>query len=129
MLFGAMLQCEQMESPLRIVLTTFYCPVGGVQIESTSASLWQALGSCASSAGKKEFALSRALQLDPKNIAAWVSLGRLYAGQGEAMLAGRCFINARSHEPTAATIWEGMGALAASSSTGDCPSWCLRFHI
>lgn len=87
-------------------------------MEPANPTLWQSLGSCASDAATKEYALSRALQLDSKLVPAWCALGRLYTQKGETTLAGRCYMNARSHEPTAAAIWEGMGALAALSSTG-----------
>ena len=83
------------------------------------APMWAALGSTAASLGVREYALSRALQLDPKLVTAWTALGRLYTEAGETALAGRCFASARSHEPTAAVVWEGMGALAASSATGE----------
>ena len=91
---------------------------GGICVEPTNPSLWQGLGSCASNAAAKEYAFSRALQLDPKLVPAWCALARLYAEKGETTLAGRCYMNARSHEPTAAIIWEGMGSLAAYSPTG-----------
>ena len=91
---------------------------GGLRLEPTAALLWAALGSTAASLGVREYALGRALQLDPKLVTAWTALGRLYTEAGEMALAGRCLANARSHEPTAAAVWEGMGALAASSATG-----------
>ena len=61
----------------------------------------------------QEYALSRALQLDPKSVPAWVALSRLYAVHGAAALADRCLQQARSHDPMVAGIWEAMAAVAA----------------
>lgn len=42
------------------------------------AGLWSALGSVHSTAAKREYALRRAVQLDPADATTWLKLGRLY---------------------------------------------------
>ena len=105
-------------SAQRVPADAAFLHAGGIRTAPTDAHLWQALGNCALKLSTKEYALTRALQLDPKLVPAWCALARLYIDRGETTLAGRCLVNARSHEPTAGAIWEGMGALAACSPTG-----------
>ena len=109
----------------QILVSSFSMPdciksscAGGICVEPANPGLWQALGSASARSEVREYALSRSLQLDPKLVPAWCALARLYAEKGEVGLAGRCLTAARSQEPTAAIIWEGMGSLAALSPTG-----------
>jgi superkiller protein 3 len=84
----------------------------------TSSSTWAALGIVlplyTPSFAKKEYALSRALQLDPRNTTAWVALSRLYLSTGELGLAQDALRNARTHDPTESSIWDAMSAVAAA---------------
>lgn len=56
---------------------------GGLRLEPSSDWLWAALGDAEAEEGPREFAWSRALQLNPKRAGVWASLGRLYARHGE----------------------------------------------
>lgn len=91
---------------------------GSVCLQPTCAVFWALLGDSLSEMAQREYALSRALQLDPKLVTAWTLLGRMYVETGDTSLADACFMHARSHEPTAPAVWEGMGSLAALSKTG-----------
>lgn len=87
----------------------------------TSSPTWAALGivlplhTSSSIVAKKEYALSRAIQLDPCNTTAWVALSRLYLSTGELGLAQDALRNARTHDPTESSIWDAMSAVAAVS--------------
>lgn len=59
-------------------------PSGGLRLAGASAELWAALGCAAADAAAREFALRRALQLEPRSAFAWTALGRLYAEAGGA---------------------------------------------
>ena len=91
---------------------------GSLRLEPASPALWSALGSTSSDLNVKQYAFSRALQLDPKHTPSWTALGRLYLRENQPGLASQCFTQARSHEPTAAIVWESMGALAGQSPSG-----------
>lgn len=91
---------------------------GSLRIEPASPQLWYALGTTSNNKDIKQYAFIRALQLDPKHTASWVSLGRLYMENKEKNLAAQCLTNARSHDPTASIIWESMAKLAEHSSSG-----------
>jgi tetratricopeptide (TPR) repeat protein len=90
-----------------------------IRASPTSSSTWAALGIVlplhTPSFAKKEYALSRALQLDPRNTTAWVALSRLYLSTGELGLAQDALRNARTHDPTESSIWDAMSAVAAAS--------------
>ena len=49
---------------------------GGLRLDPASPDLWSCLGACAESAGVREYAVSRALALDPKRARDWAALGR-----------------------------------------------------
>jgi predicted Zn-dependent protease len=95
---------------------------GGLRLDPASPYLWSCLGACARAMATREYALSRALSLDPKRAGSWAALGRLYAETGQPLLAKRCLAIARSHDPSSAPTWEAMGTLAALSPQG-------RFHL
>lgn len=86
---------------------------GGLRLDPASPELWTALGCAAGEGATREYALGRALQLDPKSVPAWVALARLYIDAGERGLAGRCLQQARSNDPAQPVVWEAMAALAA----------------
>lgn len=62
---------------------------------------------CSSNPQLREYALHRALQLNPKNITSWVALAKVYQDCGDFRLAEDCLAHARSHDPEAVSIWEG----------------------
>ena len=82
--------------------------VGALNIHPESAKIWASLGVGARSFSTKEYALSRALQLDPRRVVAWVSLARLYIECKEKELAKQCLDHARSQNPKNPAIWESM---------------------
>ncbi|KAK9840650.1 hypothetical protein WJX81_006942 [Elliptochloris bilobata] len=91
----------------------------GLRADPASAPLWKALGCCAVDPAVREYALARALALEPKAAHAWVVLGRLYCADGvEPALADQCLAVARSHEPADAATWEAMGTLTGLSARG-----------
>ena len=67
----------------------------------------------------REYALSRALQLNPRCVPAWVALARLYGEAGAAGPAAAALQHARSHEPAVPAIWEAMADVAGLSATGE----------
>ena len=91
---------------------------GGLRIDPSSPDLWACLGACASTDDLREYALGRALALDPKRAPCWAALGRLYAEAGHTALSDRCLTAARSHDPFSAAAWEAMGTLASFSAEG-----------
>lgn len=91
---------------------------GGLRIDPSNPDLWACLGSCGSTDDLREYALGRALALDPKRAPCWAALGRLYAEAGHTALSDRCLTAARSHDPSSAAAWEAMGTLASFSAAG-----------
>lgn len=79
----------------------------GVFLDPTCVHLWEALGNCSKDIKVREYALHRALQISPKLVKAWVALAKLYQDCGEHTLAEQCLEHARSHDPSAVSIWEG----------------------
>jgi superkiller protein 3 len=92
---------------------------GGLRLAPDLPALWTALGQAAAAPAVREYALTRALQLDPRSAPAWVSLARLYIDANEGALAERCLQQARSQDPAVASVWEAMAALAALRPSGD----------
>ena len=78
-----------------------------IRLEPQSVGLWESLGYAAQDLHVKEYALTRALQLNPKQVTAWVGLGNLYLTAGALGLAEKCFDHARSHDPENVAVWEG----------------------
>lgn len=91
---------------------------GGLRMDPASADLWACLGASAASTPVREYALGRALALNPKRADCWAALGRLYAEAGHTALSDRCLTAARSHDPSSAAAWEAMGTLASFSAQG-----------
>lgn len=92
---------------------------GALRLEPSSSTLWTALGITARNYSVQEYALSRSLQLDPRESSTWVALARLYIETGEFDLARKCLQHGRSHDPTAASIWEAMAALESRQHFGE----------
>lgn len=61
-----------------------------------------------------EYALARALQLDPRDARAWTQLARLYAGSGRPGAADACLQAARTHAAASPEVWEAMSDLERS---------------
>eukprot|EP00892_Ulva_mutabilis_P012850 jgi/Ulvmu1/9938/UM058_0021.1 len=78
------------------------------------AGLWSALGSVHSAPGKREYALRRALQLDPADAMTWLKLGRLYHAHNMSDKVTACYDAARSADPKLAAVWEAMAAFEAT---------------
>ncbi len=91
---------------------------GGLRIDPASQDLWACLGACAATDARREYALGRALALDPKRAPGWAALGRLYAEAGHTAMADRCLTAARSRDPSSSAAWEAMGTLASFSAAG-----------
>jgi hypothetical protein len=74
---------------------------GGLRLAGASAELWAALGCAAADPAAREYALRRALQLEPRSAFAWTALGRIYAEAGGADgrgAAADCYLQVRSDE-------------------------------
>lgn len=77
-------------------------------MEPRAAGLWEALAYASQDLGVQEYALSRALQLNPKQVTAWVRLGNVYLAIGAAGMADMCFEKARFHDPENVAVWQGQ---------------------
>lgn len=83
--------------------------LGGLKIDSSSAELWFLLGRLSVTPHEKEYAFSRALQLDSSHVRSWVELARLYKKHDQVQVAKEALNQARSHDSGSALVWEVMG--------------------
>eukprot|EP00210_Caulerpa_lentillifera_P003646 g3481.t1 len=85
--------------------------LGGLAIDSSSSELWCLLGTVQISPHEKEYAFSRALQLESSHVKSWVELARLYKTHGHHEVAREALIQARSHDACNALVWEAMSEI------------------
>ena len=83
----------------------------GLSIQPDSANLWFAMGVHATKTNVQEYALSRALELDPNCIEAWTALARLYFSHSQPEGANEALMKARIRDPSSPTVWEGAASL------------------
>lgn len=83
--------------------------LGGLKIDSSAPELWFLLGRLSLTPHEKEYAFSRALQLESSHVRSWVELARLYKKHDQLQVAKEALNQARSHDSGNALVWEVMG--------------------